>query len=212
MFTKETKEVRGSSHKFKGISYCSILALAGNVNYYDVRKECIGGLCNDFSNIENYLNQRSVWDVLGVGDQKFISCVPLVYEAMLTDWMRNMEVGIPTLIEDSIKLLVYGGEYDLICKLIGNSRWVNSMEWSGHQNFTKAHTKPFLVDDGEVGLISSCRPLSFLKVHDAGHMVPMDKRKDALETTCQEVAKREKKYPKQLKYHGDVRRKTRKDC
>eukprot|EP01018_Ginkgo_biloba_P020482 Gb_30339 [translate_table: standard] len=161
--------------------FSSILALAGNVNYYDVRKECIGGLCYDFSNMEKYLNQRSVRDVLGVGDRKFVSCSPLVYEAMLTDWMRNMEVGIPTLIEDGIKLLVYAGEYDLICNWLGNSRWVNSMEWSGHQNFTTAPTKPFLVDDEEAGLITSYGPLSFLKVHDAGHMVPMDQPKAALE-------------------------------
>lgn len=39
---------------------------------------------------------------------------------MLTDWMRNMEVGIPTLLEDGVKLLVYAGEYDLICNWLGN--------------------------------------------------------------------------------------------
>lgn len=90
------------------------------LQYYDVRKECNGGLCYDFSNMENYLNQGSVRDALGVGSQKFVSCSPLVYEAMLTDWMRNMEVGIPTLLEDGVKLLVYAREYDLICNWLGN--------------------------------------------------------------------------------------------
>ncbi|KAH9326159.1 hypothetical protein KI387_006337 [Taxus chinensis] len=161
--------------------FSSIISIAGNINYYDVRKQCSGSLCYDFSNMEKYLNQGSVRDALGVGDRKFVSCSPTVYEAMLTDWMRNLEVGIPTLIEDGIKLLVYAGEYDLICNWLGNSRWVNSMEWSGHEDFTKAPTKPFLVDDKEAGLITSYGPLSFLKVHDAGHMVPMDQPKAALE-------------------------------
>jgi len=159
----------------------SIMALAGNINYYDVRKECNGGLCYDFSNMENYLNQGSVRDALGVGSRKFVSCSPLVYEAMLTDWMRNMEVGIPTLLDDGVKLLVYAGEYDLICNWLGNSRWVNSMDWSGSENFKQASTKSFLVDDKEAGLITSYGSLSFLKVHDAGHMVPMDQPKAALE-------------------------------
>jgi serine carboxypeptidase-like clade 4 len=159
----------------------SIMAIAGNINHYDVRKECNGGLCYDFSNMENYLNQGSVRDALGVGSRKFVSCSPLVYEVMLTDWMRNMEVGIPTLLDDGVKLLVYAGEYDLICNWLGNSRWVNSMDWSGSENFKQASTKSFLVDDKEAGLITSYGSLSFLKVHDAGHMVPMDQPKAALE-------------------------------
>lgn len=48
--------------------------------------------------------------------------------------------------------------------LSGNSRWVNSMDWSGSENFKKAPTKSFLVDDKEASLITSYGPLSFLKV------------------------------------------------
>eukprot|EP00262_Sarcandra_glabra_P005779 TRINITY_DN175_c1_g1_i1.p1 TRINITY_DN175_c1_g1~~TRINITY_DN175_c1_g1_i1.p1 ORF type:complete len:501 (+),score=82.01 TRINITY_DN175_c1_g1_i1:332-1834(+) len=159
----------------------SILGIAGNTNYYDIRKQCEGSLCYDFSNMEKLLNQKSVRDSLGVGDIEFVSCSPTVYQAMLTDWMRNMEVGIPALIEDGIKLLVYAGEYDLICNWLGNSRWVHSMEWSGQEKFVGSPNVPFVVDGAEAGLLKSHGPLSFLKVHDAGHMVPMDQPKAALE-------------------------------
>ncbi|KAF5189432.1 Carboxypeptidase [Thalictrum thalictroides] len=161
--------------------FSSILAIAGNINYYDIRKECVGSLCYDFSNMEKLLNQRSVRDALGVGDIDFVSCSPSVQQALLMDWMRNLEVGIPTLLEDGIKLLVYAGEYDLICNWLGNSRWVESMEWSGHQQYVGSPTVPFVVDGVEAGELKSFGPLSFLKVHDAGHMVPMDQPKAALE-------------------------------
>ncbi|XP_031483161.1 serine carboxypeptidase-like [Nymphaea colorata] len=161
--------------------FSSILGIAGKINYYDIRKECEGNLCYDFSNMEKFLNQMTVRDVLGVGDIQFVSCSPTVYEAMLTDWMRNLEVGIPKLIDDGIKLLVYAGEYDLICNWLGNSRWVESMEWSGHQNFVASPTVPFTVDGSEAGLLKTYGNLSFLKVHDAGHMVPMDQPKASLE-------------------------------
>lgn len=69
--------------------------------------------------MEKFLNEKYVRNALGVGDRKFISCNPLVYEAMITDWMKNLEVGIPTLIDNGIKLLVYAGEYDLICNWLG---------------------------------------------------------------------------------------------
>ncbi|TQD93629.1 hypothetical protein C1H46_020732 [Malus baccata] len=100
---------------------------------------------------------------------------------MLVDWMRNLEVGIPTLLEDGIQLLVYAGEYDLICNWLGNSRWVHAMEWSGQKEFVSSPEVPFVVDDSEAGVLKNYGPLSFLKVHDAGHMVPMDQPKAALE-------------------------------
>ncbi|XXG75125.1 hypothetical protein AAC387_Pa07g3705 [Persea americana] len=161
--------------------FTSIMAIAGDVNHYDIRKKCEGPLCYDFSNMDKLLTQKSVRDALGVGNRKFVCCNPLVYEAMITDWMRNLEVGIPALLEDGIKLLVYAGEYDLICNWLGNFRWVNSMEWSGRTMFDPVPMEPFSVDGEEAGQLKTYGPLSFLKVHDAGHMVPMDQPKASLE-------------------------------
>ncbi|XP_073001208.1 serine carboxypeptidase-like [Typha latifolia] len=159
----------------------SIMKIAGTTNYYDIRKQCVGSLCYDFSNMEKFLNLQSVRQTLGVGDIDFVSCSPTVYQAMLTDWMRNLEVGIPALLEDGIHLLVYAGEYDLICNWLGNSRWVHSMEWSDQQEFVSSDEMPFLVDGEKAGVLKSHGPLSFLKVDNAGHMVPMDQPKAALE-------------------------------
>ena len=89
------------------------------LQYYDIRKKCEGSLCYDFSNVEKFLNQKSVRDSLGVGKINFVSCSTEVYMAMLVDWMRNLEVGIPALLEDGINLLIYAGEYDLICNWLG---------------------------------------------------------------------------------------------
>ncbi|PON66485.1 Serine carboxypeptidase-like [Parasponia andersonii] len=149
--------------------------------YYDVRKKCEGDLCYDFSNMERFLNQNSVRESLGVGNIDFVSCSSTVNEAMVMDWMRNLEVGIPALLEDGIKVLVYAGEYDLICNWLRNSRWVYAMEWSGQKNFGSSSTVPFVVDGAEAGLLKGHGPLSFLRVHNAGHMVPMDQPKAALE-------------------------------
>ncbi|KAL8090368.1 serine carboxypeptidase-like [Apium graveolens] len=159
----------------------SIMALAGDTNYYDIRKKCEGSLCYDFSNAEKFLNKKSVRESLGVGEIDFVSCSPTVYQAMLVDWMRNLEAGIPALLEDGIKVLVYAGEYDLICNWLGNSRWVHSMQWSGQKEFGGSSETPFNVDGSAAGVLKTHGPLSFLKVHNAGHMVPMDQPKAALE-------------------------------
>ncbi|CAN1339472.1 Serine carboxypeptidase-like 49 [Linum perenne] len=152
--------------------FTAIMAIAGNINYYDIRKQCEGSLCYDFSNMEKFLNLKNVRESLGVGDIDFVSCSPTVYEAMLVDWMRNLEVGIPALLEDGVNMLIYAGEYDLICNWLGNSRW---------KEFVSSPELSFEVDGSEAGKLKTHGPLSFLKVHNAGHMVPMDQPKAALE-------------------------------
>ncbi|XP_020093749.1 serine carboxypeptidase 3-like [Ananas comosus] len=171
-----------SSARFKCYSiFHSILDIAGNINYYDIRKECLGSLCYNFSNIEKFLNLKSVKSILGVENREFELCSDSVYEALEDDWMMNYEVGIPALLEDGIKLLVYAGEYDLICNWLGNSRWVRSMKWSGQKDFVSSTKIPFMVDGEKKGVLQSHGALSFLKVHRAGHMVPLDQPKAALE-------------------------------
>ncbi|XP_028186343.1 serine carboxypeptidase-like 49 [Glycine soja] len=38
----------------------SILSIAGDINYYDIRKKCVGQLCYDFNNVEKLLNLHKV--------------------------------------------------------------------------------------------------------------------------------------------------------
>ncbi|KVI09318.1 Peptidase S10, serine carboxypeptidase [Cynara cardunculus var. scolymus] len=159
-----------------------ILSITDNINYYDIRKKCEGTLCYDFSNLEHFLVQSSVKTALGVPEKiEFVSCSDRVYQAMINDWMRNLEVGIPALLEQNIQLLVYAGEYDLICNWLGNSRWVHAMSWSGQKDFIAASDVPFLVDGKEAGILKNHGPLTFIKVHDAGHMVPMDQPRASLQ-------------------------------
>ncbi|KAI4304702.1 hypothetical protein MLD38_040176 [Melastoma candidum] len=161
--------------------FSEIVSLQYGINYYDIRKQCEGSLCYDFSNAERFLNSRKVKQAIGVGDIDFVSCSSMVYSAMSNDWMQNLEVGIPALLEARVNVLIYAGEYDLICNWLGNWRWVNTMQWSGRKGFAGAATAPFKVAGKVAGLLKNHGPLSFLKVHDAGHMVPMDQPKASLE-------------------------------
>ncbi|KAK7257674.1 hypothetical protein RIF29_31818 [Crotalaria pallida] len=161
-----------------------MLSFLGDINVYDMRKQCNGPiLCNnDLSNLEKFLNKGRVKDSLGVmRNLEFVLCNKTVYSAMIQDWMKNLVVGIPTLLEEGIRMLVYAGEEDLICNWLGNFRWVQAMEWSGQKDFNSAPTVKFSVDGKEAGLLTSHEPLSFLKVHEAGHLVPMDQPKVAFE-------------------------------
>jgi serine carboxypeptidase-like clade 4 len=102
------------------------------MQYYDIRKKS-GDLSYDVSNMETFLNLKTVREALGVGDLKFVSCSVIVDIAMADDWMKNLEVGIPALLEDGIKLHVYAGEYDLICNWLGKLNFLVLSHWSGRE-------------------------------------------------------------------------------
>lgn len=55
------------------------------------------------------------------------------------------------------------------------------MAWSGQKNFVAATNVSFVVGGKEAGVLKNYGPLTFLKVHDAGHMVPMDQPIAALQ-------------------------------
>ncbi|PKI51957.1 hypothetical protein CRG98_027609 [Punica granatum] len=75
--------------------------------YYDIRKKCEGSLCYDFSTVETFLNEKSVREALRVGYIEFVSCSSQVHIAMTSDLMKNLVVGIPALLEDGIRVLIY---------------------------------------------------------------------------------------------------------
>ncbi|KAK4486899.1 hypothetical protein RD792_006208 [Penstemon davidsonii] len=125
--------------------------------------------------------KNSIVKTLGVGDIEFVPCSSVVYQAMVRDFMKNFTTGIPSLLDHGVKLLVYAGEYDLICNWLGNWRWVSAMKWYGQKKYELAPSVPFVVDGVKKGLIKRHGPLTFIKVHNAGHMVPMDQPKASLE-------------------------------
>lgn len=111
---------RKRSREFRSLDLLQRPHLFPPLQYYDIRKKCEGGsLCYDFSAMEKFLNNQSVKKALGVGDIEFVSCSTEVRSYMENDLMKNLEVGIPALLEDGIRALIYAGEYDLICNWLG---------------------------------------------------------------------------------------------
>ncbi|KAL3718186.1 hypothetical protein ACJRO7_003339, partial [Eucalyptus globulus] len=85
---------------------------------FDIRKEC-GSNCRDgFSRVETFLNRKEVKYALGVGDIEFKMFREGVFNAMHGDIMKNLTVGIPALLEDGLKVLIYAGAEDLRCNYI----------------------------------------------------------------------------------------------
>lgn len=55
------------------------------------------------------------------------------------------------------------------------------MEWKHKESFTAANVVPWQASGKEAGTLQSSNGFSFLRIYDAGHMVPRDQPAVALE-------------------------------
>jgi len=162
--------------------------MATGLNPYDVRIKCDKPpLCYDMSNDVAYLNDPEVQKQLGV-DMKFESCNLIVNKAFTLDFMKNYHMLIPSMLAAGIEVLVYAGDQDFICNWLGNEKWVQALDWPHKADFDASGKRPYLVhgkavgkmDGKEVGELQSFANLHFLRVYQAGHMVPLDQPEAAL--------------------------------
>jgi cathepsin A (carboxypeptidase C) len=153
-------------------------------NPYDMRIKCaVPPLCYDFSNVQKYLSRPEVVQYLGVEGHKWTDCnhgVAIGFE-LDGDWMHDYQDDIPDQLAAGIRVLMYAGDQDYICNWLGNQAWTLALDWPGKQKFNANSSQTEWMVDGEAaGTLRSSGGFSFLRVYDAGHMVPRDQPKHAL--------------------------------
>merc|ERR1711974_19875 len=153
---------------------------ATGISPYDMRIKCaVPPLCYDFSNVDTYLNRADVQKALGVS-KKWKSCNMSVNKLFTGDWMKNFQKSLPDLLASGIRVLIYAGDVDFICNWLGNKAWTLQMDWPGKAAFNNATDKAWTVQGTKSGMIRQANGFTFLQVHQAGHMVPMDRPLAAL--------------------------------
>jgi len=78
------------------------------------------------------------------------------------------------LLDNGVKGLVYSGDKDFICNWRGGEAWTKAMQWSGQEEYSQKAYSPYLQAGQEVGQVKQTDALVFLRVYNAGHMVPMN--------------------------------------
>ncbi|GFR42356.1 hypothetical protein Agub_g3051 [Astrephomene gubernaculifera] len=165
-------------------SFQRILAANPRINVYDITKTCEGALCYDMSAADAFLNRPSTRRELGVDEGRgWAECDMTVNGNFMGDWLRSYSRLLPALLEDGIRVMVYAGDLDLICNWVGNQRWVDALEWDQSEQWPSVEPVEWRVAAGEqpAGTVRQLGPLSFVRVYQAGHMVPMDQPRAALD-------------------------------
>lgn len=144
-------------------------------NIYDITKPCIGELCYDMNAIIDFINSPAVRNELQA-DKSWMPCDGIVGAAIARQDENNVAAPkLRDILEADITVLVYNGVYDFACNWVGGELWTRSLEWSGQVEFAK---QKFVKQD--IGEARTYKNFKFLKVFNAGHMVPLDQPQGAL--------------------------------
>lgn len=79
-----------------------------------------------------------------------------------------------------MQVLVYSGDKDWICNWRGGEAWTAATSWASKKDFNAAEYVEWKVDGTAAGNMRQFGDLHFLRVYNAGHMVPMNQPVNAL--------------------------------
>ena len=144
--------------------------------------------------LEAYLNDQSVLEAIHATafaqqSRKFRISSGAVGTA-LGDYyeLKSTSQAVVRILHQNVRLLFYNGIMDLMCDHFTNEKFLSQLAWKGRSEWVMAKRyawNPFWQQRHEKSTIGSLaqRPsgfakqyggLSFLKILDAGHLVPMD--------------------------------------
>jgi len=148
----------------------------GNIgDVYDIRKS--SDPTTPFANqLQAYLNTAAARKALGVtkSSVQWQLCETGPYYALTDDMQKTSEVLIPAILT-KIPVMIYNGNYDLICDWMGTAAWSDEMVWPGQQKFLSAPNTTWIGANGQsAGFYKTAMGLVRVVVANAGHMSPFD--------------------------------------
>ncbi|EGZ26014.1 hypothetical protein PHYSODRAFT_485960 [Phytophthora sojae] len=179
---------------FEAEGYCEEhidnVFIAAKRNPYDIRQFChtsdtdvLKCISNDF--IAPYLNSPNLRNFLHVdervGDWQMCNFAVNSAFANSHDVMMSTSSFVGDLLDDGVRVLIYAGDADLECNWSGNLAWLQALKWTGASAFNAAEMQDMAVEGEAAGSMVAADTLTFIRVFNAGHMVPQDQPAIALE-------------------------------
>ncbi|CAL1185327.1 unnamed protein product [Candida parapsilosis] len=187
--------------------YCDLKLLQPYIetglNPYDIRKPCAeeGGNCYvEMDYVDDYLNLDYVKQAVGASNiDIFTSCDDTVFRNFILDGdeFKPFQQYVAELLDHDIPVLIYAGDKDYICNWLGNYAWANKLDYQHGEAFANQPLKPWVpakattssADDTSpdtqskkkpAGEVKNYKKFTFLRIYDAGHMVPYDQPSNSL--------------------------------
>ncbi|UJR11742.1 hypothetical protein I4U23_015923 [Adineta vaga] len=153
------------------------------VNIYDIRLNATQPDCgmkgpSELKYVSAYLNRPDVMSRIHINGKKstwkdFDANVSIAFKALTSTPSIDL---LPNLLR-KIPVVLYNGEYDLICNHLATENMLDNMTWNNRTGFdlgngTMAPIYSWMVEGESAGFIRYARNLTYILFYNAGHMVP----------------------------------------
>ena len=114
----------------------------------------------------------------------YLDCVGKVESSFANDitasYLSNYSYLLTQTELPDLKIIIYGGQNDIMCNNLGVLNYIKQIEWDGSEGFINSKKQLFKTSDGVVeGNYKLYKNLNFAVIYDAGHMSPLDQPNSA---------------------------------
>ncbi|RHY32003.1 hypothetical protein DYB32_002973 [Aphanomyces invadans] len=161
--------------------------LYGSVAHYPLQKPLLAAFLNraDVRRAMNWSDKAST-DVRFT--HTFEECNAHVNRNLAGEDAVSTVSDIQAMLAGGVRVLLYNGQWDLICNALNTEHVVQQLEWPGQAAFTAARRftwrlQRHALDEGgpPAGFVQTGGNLTTIVVRDAGHMVPFNAPEAALD-------------------------------
>jgi carboxypeptidase D len=169
-----------------------------HVSMYDARKAEYKGMPRVFPVGHGLVESYLAGDDLGVAhtdvlqaihatetlevNQKYKECSDPPYEALKHQDGMGIVPQLTSLLENNVRMMFYNGMHDLVCNHIGTEKALMNLPWSQIEQWSLAPRFTWSIgkDMSPAAYVHEYQNLAYLKIPNAGHMVPQDQPEVAL--------------------------------
>jgi len=132
-------------------------------------------------NYETFLRLPSTRQAIHTGNLQFGAQSGQVYRSMLDVFMRS-ERGTYEFLLERYPVLIYNGNFDIICNHPGVLKMIDAMEnWSGKEAYYRTERSVWSVQGETAGYLKKVDNMRLFVMRNAGHMVPRSQPKYSLD-------------------------------
>lgn len=153
---------------------------ASTNNPYDIRIK----KAYDFSLLGHYLNTTKLQNFLGTTQKKWRENDNSVFNLLYSNDIATTKWKIRELLVNEIRVLIYNGDKDLLVNYIGTEKWLQQMT-SGNEQYPAIHgwlpnpINELAIASKTIGKIQQQGKLTYIRIENAGHLVPMNQPENA---------------------------------
>ncbi|KAE8573814.1 Putative retinoid-inducible serine carboxypeptidase [Halyomorpha halys] len=174
---KTVERIKQHQYKEALVTLGGILGvLSGQINVYNYLQSNSFSPQGDYS---NYLQTDVVRRSIHVGSLTY-NDGNKVSTHLTNDFMQSVKPWVEDLLEH-YRVMFFSGQVDIICAYPLTMNFLPKLNWTGSEYYRTAPRKEWYVDDELAGFYKKAKGLTEVLVRDAGHMVPQDQPKWALD-------------------------------